>query len=143
MMKENADIIILELADREVPASEATEMVDQLFTNMNNTYDRFVHGGAEQHQTDKPQKNRSSEESKESKESTAKQAGKKKLTEDDARENLSRVEESLKEDSEDEGELDDYVDAEKLLTDEEQSEIDDFRSVEVQLEEGQSEISDF
>jgi hypothetical protein len=145
MMKENADTIILELFDRDITGKEVNETLDQLFTNMNDTYDRFVYeGGTEEQQIDEPQKDRGSPgKGEESKKSTAGQAGKNKLTEDEARELLSKVEESLEEGPENEGEPDDYADAEDLLTDEEQSEIDYFRSVEEQPGEGQSEISDF
>ena len=146
MMKENADTIILELAERGVTGEEATETLGQLFTSMNDTYDRFVYdeeaeeqqeGGLQKKETD------SSGPSMEGEKRAVQQAEKRKLTEDEAEEHLSNVEEALEEESEGETELEDYVDAEKLLTDEEQSEIDDFRSVEDQLEEGQSEISDF
>ena len=145
MMKENADTIILELAERGVTGEEATEMLDQLFTSMNDTYDRFVYEeGVDEQQTDKLQKNGgSSDEDKGGEKGKSEQTGKKKLTQHEAEERLSKLEQSLEEDSTGEGELDDYVNAEKLLTDREQSEIDDFKSVENQLEEGQSEISDF
>lgn len=145
MMKENADTIILELAEREVTGEEATETLDQLFTSMNDTYDRFVYEeGVDEQQTDKLQKNGgSSDEDKGGEKGKSEQTGKKKLTQHEAEERLSKLEESLEEDPTGERELDDYVDAEKLLTDREQSEIDDFRSIENQLEEGQSEISDF
>ncbi len=142
MMKENADTIILELAERGVTGEEATETLDQLFTSMNDTYDRFVYEEeAEEQQTGKLQKNESSDSSAED-ERRAAQQGERKLSEDEAGEHLSKVEDALEE-SEDESGLDDYVDAERLLTDEEQLEIDDFRSVEDELGEGQSEIDDF
>lgn len=109
---------------------------------MNDTYDRFVYEEeAEEQQTDIQKAGSESGPTIEG-EKKAAQQGERKLSEDEAGEHLSKVEEALEE-SEDERELDDYVDAERLLTGEEQSEIDDFRSVEDELEEGQSEIDDF
>ncbi|MFB6116014.1 MAG: hypothetical protein ABEK10_00745 [Candidatus Nanosalina sp.] len=146
MMKENADTIILELADRDVTGEEAVQTLDQLFENMNETYDRFVYDEEAEEQRESGLQKKETDSSKpsiEGEKRAVQQAEKKRLTKEEAEEHLSNVEEALKEDNEDERELDDYVDAEELLTAGEQSEIDDFRSVEDQLEEGQSEISDF
>ena len=46
MMKENADTIILELAERGVTGKETTQTLDHLFENMNETYDRFVYNSS-------------------------------------------------------------------------------------------------
>lgn len=119
MMKENADTIILELADKGVTGKEATETLDQLFDSMNDTYDRFVASqtspaedtgihddeGSAQHKTEK-----------------------RRLTDKEAKEHLEEVEEEL---SGDETTLDDYVDAEELLDENKppaqgQSEISDW-----------------
>lgn len=118
MMKENADTIILELADRDVIGEEATETLDQLFSSMNDTYDRFVHSQTE-----------SSEDTElYDEESTEQEQGKRKLTKEEAEEHLDEVEQEL---SDDEATVDDYVDAERLL-DEDTPPV-----------EGQSEISDW
>ena len=145
MMKENADTIILELAERGITGEEAIQTLDQLFENMNDTYDRFVYD-EETSKKDKDsiqsRKTESSEPSLEGEKRAVQQADKRKLNESDVEEHLSQIEESLDTEAE-EREIKDYVDAEKLLTGERQSEIDDFRSVQDELEEGQSEISDF
>lgn len=146
MMKENADIILLELADRDVTGEEAVETLDSLFENMNETYDRFVYNEeSSQPQTGKEKPGDESGPTIEGEKKAVKDA-EEKLDQRDAEKHLSKVEKALEEESEgsdDERKLEDYVDAEELLRDDEQSEIDDFDSVEEELEEGQSEISDF
>lgn len=119
MMKENADTIILELADKGVAGEEATETLDQLFDSMNNTYDRFVHS-----QSDSTEDTELYDDDG----STQQETSKRKLTEKEAKEHLEDVEEEL---SGDEATVDDYVDAEELLDESEppvqgQSEISDW-----------------
>lgn len=135
MMKENADTILVELAERDVTGEEATQALDSIFQNMNETYDMFVHGS-----------DRSASQEKTgiyegSKTSDALEASKRKVSMDELEESLQKVEKALEEDEGSNG-VDDYVDAEELLNDE-QTEIHEFESESQELEGGQSEISDW
>lgn len=148
MMKENADTIILELADRGVKGKEATETLETLFESMNNTYDRFVYDEQESVDTNNEKSeevsasSNPSEPSLEGEKRAVQQAEKRKLTEDEVEGKLSGIEEDLEQGS-NERKLSDYVDARELLSEEGQAELDEFRSVKRQLEDGQAEISDF
>jgi hypothetical protein len=137
MMKENADVIILELADRDVTGEEATETLDQLFESMNDTYDRFIHGtsGKGMEDTELYEENKRDR-------TEQQEPGKEKLDREDVEEGLEKIEASLEETEEEERSMDDYLDAEKLLHGE-QTEIFDFESQDPTPEEGQSEISDW
>lgn len=138
MMKENVDTIILELADREVTGKEASETLDQLFSSMNDTYDRFVHtdlteeSGAEDERTTVYDEKKSSSEVG---------SRKRRVDSEEAENHLSKMEEALGKKG-DERSLDDYEDAEELLHGQ-QAEIFDFGDQDTELEEGQSEISDW
>ncbi len=148
MMKENADTIILELADRGVTGEEATQTLETLFENMNNTYDRFVYDEQESVDTNNEKSeevgagSNSSKPSLSGEKRAVEQAEKRKLTEEEVEEKLSGIEKDL-EQSSNERKLSDYVDARELLSGEGQAELDDFRSVKRELEDGQAEISDF
>lgn len=141
MMKENADTIILELADRDVAGKEVTQTLDSLFDNMNETYDRFVHGSENQ---DTGPKEETQLYSKKKKEDTkdSQEAGKRKISPEKASNKLDKIEKELEESSEQSRSLDDYEDVQELLHGR-QSEIQDFKSISSEIEEGQSEISDF
>ncbi|MFB6242246.1 MAG: hypothetical protein ABEJ36_05620 [Candidatus Nanosalina sp.] len=136
MMKENADTIILELADRDVTGGEASETLEQLFDSMNDTFDRFVHGDSTSGSGNEDTRLYEGKSAR-----TADEAGKRKLSEEEAEEHLSKAEKELEE-SEDERTVEDYADAGELL-EPEQTEIFDFESEDSKPEEGQSEISDW
>ena len=141
MMKENADTIILELAEKGVTGEEASETLDQLFTSMNDTYDEFVHSPQNAGTGSDNNTKLFDDEKKGSEPSKLPEDQKKKLIEQEASEQLQNVEDSLEEIQSSGQSVDDYVDAEELVNGA-QTETFDFES-DVSPEQGQSEISDW
>ena len=140
MMKENADKILLELADKDVEGAEAADMLGRLFESMNETYDRFVYGGGNDlEDQQESESDRSMLDGSEEKESTAHRKNKT-LTEERAKKTLLDAERRLEEDSGSVTGKDEYMNIGELL-EPEQTEISDFADDE-ELE-GQSEISDY